>query len=152
MSPPLRTQADIEALLAGLKDGTIDVLATDHAPHSPEKKARELDAAPNGILGLETFVPICIKALIDPGILTWSQMIQKMTIEPAKVLSIDRGTLKVGAWADVTVIDPNVEWTIDPSKFLSKSRNTPYGGWKVKGRAEQVFVNGRLAQEKSRLG
>jgi len=152
MSPPLRTQADIEALLAGLKDGTIDVLATDHAPHSPEKKARELDAAPNGILGLETFIPICIKALIDPGILTWSQMIQKMTIAPAKVLSIDRGTLKVGAWADVTVIDPGVEWTIDPSKFLSKSRNTPYGGWKVKGRAEQVFVNGRLAQEKSRLG
>ena len=152
MSPPLRTQADVDAILVGLKDGTLDVLATDHAPHSPEKKARELDLAPNGIVGLETFLPICIKALIDPGILTWNQMIQKMTIEPAKVLSIDRGTLKVGGWADVTVIDPTVAWTIDPTKFLSKSRNTPYGGWKVRGRAEQVFVDGRLAQEKSRLG
>jgi len=152
MSPPLRTQADIDAILEGLKDGTLEVLATDHAPHSPEKKARELDSAPNGIIGLETFLPICIHALIKPGILTWSQMIQKMTIEPAKVLSIDRGTLKSGAWADVTVIDPEVEWTIRPEKFLSKSRNSPYAGWKVTGRAEQVFVDGRLAQEKSVLG
>ncbi len=152
MSPPLRTQADIDAILEGLKDGTLEVLATDHAPHSPEKKARELDSAPNGIIGLETFLPICIHALIKPGILTWSQMIQKMTIEPAKVLSIDRGTLKPGAWADVTVIDPKVEWTIRPEKFLSKSRNSPYAGWKVTGRAEQVFVDGRLAQEKSILG
>jgi dihydroorotase len=142
MSPPLRTQADVEALLAGLKDGTLDVLATDHAPHAPEKKMRELDQAPNGIVGLETFLPICIQALIEPGVLTWSQMIAKMTIEPAKVLGISRGTLRPGAVADVTVIDPDVAWTVDPAKFRSKSRNTPYGGWRVRGWAERVFVAG----------
>lgn len=152
MSPPLRTQADIDAIIEGLRDNTIEVLATDHAPHSPEKKARELDSAPNGIIGLETFLPICIHALIKPGILTWSQMIRKMTLEPARVLNIDRGTLKPGAWADITVIDPQVEWTIRPELFLSKSRNCPYAGWKVTGRAEQVFVDGRMAQEKSPLG
>jgi dihydroorotase len=144
MSPPLRTQADVDALLAGLRDGTIDVLATDHAPHAPEKKMRELDQAPNGIVGLETFLPICIKALIDPGHLTWPQMIAKMTLEPAKVLGIDRGTLKPGAVADVTVIDPEVKWTIDPTAFKSKSRNSPYVGWEVRGWAEKVFVAGEL--------
>ena len=91
MSPPLRTQSDVEAILEGLRDNTLEVLATDHAPHAPEKKMRELDQAPNGIIGLETFLPICIKALILPKVLTWSQMIEKMTINPAKVLGIDRG-------------------------------------------------------------
>jgi len=144
MSPPLRTQADIDAILVGLRDGTIDVLATDHAPHAPEKKMRELDQAPNGVIGLETFLPICIKALIEPGILTWSQMIEKMTIAPARVLGIDRGTLNVGAIADVTIIDPNRAWTIDPAHFKSKSRNCPFAGWEVRGRAEKVFVGGVL--------
>jgi dihydroorotase len=144
MSPPLRTEADGKAILEGLKDGTLDVLATDHAPHAPEKKMRELDQAPNGIVGLETFLPICVKALIEPGVLTWPEMIRKMTIAPAKVLGIDRGTLAAGAAADVTVIDPNAEWGIDPAAFRSKSRNTPYGGWKVRGWAEKVFVGGEL--------
>lgn len=125
MSPPLRTQIDIDAILVGLKDNTLEVLATDHAPHAPEKKMRELDQAPNGIIGLETFLPICIHALIIPGILTWSHMIEKMTINPAKVLGIDRGTLKTNAWADVTIIDPDVEWTIDPNKFKSKAETAP---------------------------
>jgi len=92
MSPPLRTQSDVEAILEGLRDNTLEVLATDHAPHAPEKKMRELDQAPNGIIGLETFLPICIKALILPKVLTWPQMIEKMTINPAKVLGIDRGS------------------------------------------------------------
>ncbi|MFQ3648712.1 MAG: dihydroorotase [Gemmataceae bacterium] len=144
MSPPLRTQADIDAILVGLRDGTIEVLATDHAPHAPEKKMRELDQAPNGIIGLETFLPICIKALIEPGILTWPQMIEKMTIAPARVLGIDRGTLAVGAIADVTIIDPERAWTIDPAHFKSKSRNCPFAGWEVRGRAEKVFVGGVL--------
>ena len=144
MSPPLRTQADIDAILVGLRDGTIDVLATDHAPHAPEKKMRELDQAPNGIVGLETFLPICIKALIEPGILTWPQMIEKMTIAPARVLGVDRGTLSVGAIADVTIIHPELAWTIDPTQFKSKSRNSPYAGWEVRGRAEKVFVGGVL--------
>jgi len=149
MAPPLRTQADVDAILEGLKDGTLSVLATDHAPHAPEKKARELDLCPNGIVGLETFLPICTTFLIQPGHLTWPQMIEKMTINPARVLGIDagdspRGTLAVGAAADVTLIDPNVRWTIDKTKFQSKSRNTPYHGTEVTGRAAAVIVGGRV--------
>jgi dihydroorotase len=144
MAPPLRTDADIEALIAGLKDGTLEVIATDHAPHAPEKKMRELDLAPNGIIGLETLLPICIKALIEPGHLTWPQLIEKLTVNPARVLGIDRGTLKEGAIADVTIIDPHSEWTIDPNQFRSKSRNCPYSGWKVRGRARQVLVSGQV--------
>jgi dihydroorotase len=142
MSPPLRTEADMHALIEGLKDGTLEVIATDHAPHAPEKKMRELDQAPNGIIGLETMVPICVKALIEPGHLTWPQLIAKWTINPARVLGIDRGTLKPGAIADVTILDPEARWTIDPSKFRSKSRNSPYGGWQVRGWAETVLVGG----------
>jgi dihydroorotase len=147
MSPPLRTQKDADAILEGLCDGTLDVLATDHAPHAPEKKMRELDQAPNGIIGLETFLPISVKALIETGRLTWPQMIEKMTVNPARVLGIDRGTLQAGAPADVTVIDPNLEWTIDPKRFKSKSRNTPYAGWRVRGRAHLVMVGGVVKYE-----
>jgi dihydroorotase len=148
MSPPLRTDADVQAILAGLRDGTLDVLATDHAPHAPEKKMRELDQAPNGIIGLETFLPICVKALIEPGILTWPQLIEKMTINPARVLGIDRGTLKPEAVADVTIIDPNARWTIDPAQFRSKSRNSPYAGWEVRGWADTVIVGGVVKFER----
>ncbi len=144
MSPPLRTEKDVEAIKEGLRDGTIDVIATDHAPHAPEKKARELDQAPNGIIGLETLLPVCVVALIEPGVLTWPQLIEKLTVNPAKVLGIDRGTLKAGAVADVTVIDPKAEWVIDPRKFRSKSRNSPYAGWKVRGRADVVLVGGEV--------
>ena len=151
MSPPLREKKDSAALVQGLKDGVITVLATDHAPHSVEKKMREIDQAPNGIIGLETFLPTCVKALIEPGHLTWPQMIAMMTLHPAQILGIDRGTLKPGAPADVTIIDPDREWTIDVTKFSSKSRNCPFGGWKVKGLAEQVIVGGRLVQRVSPL-
>jgi len=151
MSPPLREKKDSAALVQGLKDGVITVLATDHAPHSVEKKMREIDQAPNGIIGLETFLPTCVKALIDPGHLTWPQMIAMMTLHPAQILGIDRGTLKPGAPADVTIIDPDREWTIDVTKFRSKSRNCPFGGWKVKGLAEQVIVGGRVVQRVSPL-
>lgn len=144
MSPPLRTRNDVQAILEGLRDGTIDVIATDHAPHSPEKKMRELDQAPNGIIGLETLLPICIQALIEPGVLTWPQLIEKLTINPARVLGIDRGTLAPNAIADVTIIDPTVPWTIDPNQFRSKSRNCPYIGWEVRGRAETVLVAGQV--------
>ncbi len=144
MSPPLRTQRDVEAIIEGLKDGTIEVIATDHAPHAPEKKTRELDQAPNGVIGLETLLPICIRSLIEPGHLTWPQLIEKLTINPARILGIDRGTLKPGADADVTVIDPNLEWVIDPTQFKSKSRNCPFAGWKVRGRAVLVLVSGQI--------
>src|SRR6267378_2507910 len=142
MAPPLRTEQDVQAIIAGLKDGTLEVIATDHAPHAPEKKMRELDQAPNGIIGLETLLPICVMSLIEPGHLTWPQLIEKLTTNPARVLGIDRGTLKPGAKADVTVIDPTAEWTIDPNLFRSKSRNCPFAGWKVRGRAHAVLLNG----------
>ena len=144
MNPPLRTWEDIEAVIEGLKDGTIEILATDHAPHSPEKKMRELDQAPFGIVGLETLVPITIKGLIEPGHLTWSEVIRKLTINPAHLLGIPKGTLKPGVDADVTIIDPELPWTIDPEAFLSKSRNTPYAGWEVRGRAHTVIVAGEI--------
>lgn len=150
MSPPLRTQRDVDAILEGLRDGTISVLATDHAPHSPEKKAKELDQTPNGIVGLETFLPLCITHLIEPGILTWSQMIEKMTINPAKVLGIPRGTLQVGQKADVTVIDPKVRWTIDVNSMKTKSRNSPFHNWPVVGRAAATIVRGLVKM--NRLG
>jgi dihydroorotase len=144
MAPPLRTKADAEAVLEGLKDCTLDVIATDHAPHAPEKKAREFDQCPNGILGVETLLPLCVTHLVVAGHLTWPQLIAKVTINPARVLSVDRGTLKPGSVADVTVIDPTAEWTIDVTKFRSKSRNCPFGGWKVTGRAHTVIVGGRI--------
>jgi dihydroorotase len=144
MSPPLRTKHDVDAIITGLKDGAIDVIATDHAPHAPEKKMRELDQAPNGIIGLETLVPICVVSLIETGHLTWPKLIEKLTINPARILGIDRGTLKPGADADVTILAPTAEWIIDPAKFKSKSRNCPFAGWKVRGRAEVVIVGGEV--------
>jgi len=149
MAPPLRTEGDVQALIGGLKDGTLEVIASDHAPHAPEKKMRELTEAPNGIIGVETLLPICILCLIEPGHLTWPQLVEKLTINPARVLGIDRGTLQSGAVADVTMIDPNVAWTIDPSKFRSKSRNCPFGGWKVHGRAQTVLVGGEVRFERN---
>lgn len=142
MSPPLRTAKDVAAILEGLKDNSLSVLATDHAPHAPEKKARELDQTPNGIIGLETFLPLCSTHLVHAGHLSWPDMLAKMTINPARVLGIDRGTLQVGRPADVTIIDPEVEWTIAVSEFKSKSRNSPFDGWKVKGRAMATIVAG----------
>ncbi len=144
MAPPLRTKADVQALIEGLKDGTLEVIATDHAPHAPEKKMRELDEAPNGVIGLETLLPVCIQSLIEPRHLSWPQLIEKLTVNPARVLGIDRGTLCAGAIADVTIIDPAAEWTIDPNLFRSKSRNCPFAGWKVRGRAHTLIVGGQV--------
>ncbi len=146
MNPPLRTKADVEAVIEGLKDGTIEVLATDHAPHAPEKKARELNLAPFGIIGLETLLPITIKALIEPGHLTWPDVVRMLTVAPAELLGLQhrKGSLRPGFDADVTLIDPATRWTIDPSQSRSKSRNTPFGGWEVTGRAHMVIVNGEF--------
>jgi dihydroorotase len=148
MAPPLRTDADVQAILEGLCDGTLEVIATDHAPHAPEKKMRELDQAPNGIIGLETLLPVCVLALVEPGRLTWPKLIEKLTVNPARVLGVERGTLTPGAVADVTVIDPTTEWTIDPARFRSKSRNCPFAGWKVRGRADVALVGGAVKYER----
>lgn len=144
MNPPLRTAEDVAAIIAGLRDGTLDVIASGHAPQAPEKKLRELDLAPFGIIGLETLLPLCIRALIEPGHLTWSQLVQKLALNPGTILGIERGTLRPDADADVTIIDPKVEWTVDVSRFRSKSRNSPFGGLKVRGRAHAVIVSGEL--------
>jgi dihydroorotase len=144
MNPPLRTEQDIQGLLAALKEGVLDVIASDHSPQAPEKKIRELDLAPFGIVGLETLLPICIKTLIEPSHLTWPQFLEKLTINPARILGIDRGTLQPGKDADVTIIDPDVRWTIDPAQFRSKSRNSPFAGLQVRGRAHLVIVSGEV--------
>jgi dihydroorotase len=144
MNPPLRSWTDVEAVIEGLKDNTIEILATDHAPHASEKKMKEIDQAPFGIVGLETLVPITVASLIDAGHLTWPEVLRKLTCNPARLLGIPKGTLKAGADADVTIIDPELAWTIDPAQFRSKSRNTPFGGWKVRGRAHTVIVAGEV--------
>lgn len=144
MNPPLRTWSDVEAVVGGLSDGTIEILATDHAPHAPEKKMRELDLAPFGVIGLETLVPIVATHLVDLGYLSWPEAIRKLTINPARLLGIPKGTLRPGADADVTLIDPTARWTIDPSQFRSRSRNCPFAGWEVRGRAHTVIVCGEV--------
>lgn len=144
MNPPLRGREHIEAVIAGLADGTIDAIASDHAPHAKEKKMQELDQAPFGIVGLETSLGLVVTNLIEPGHLDWPETIRKMSLNPARILGIDRGTLQIGATADVTIIDPKVRWTVDPSEFSSKSANTPFTGMELTGRAEMVIVGGRV--------
>jgi dihydroorotase len=144
INPPLRTHADVQALIAGLKDGIIDAITSDHSPQAPEKKVRELDQAPFGIVGLETLLSLCATVLVDGGHLTWPQLIAKLTLNPANILGIKRGTLRPEAVADVTIIDPNAAWTVDPEKFVCKSRNSPFGGMKVRGRATKVIVAGSV--------
>ncbi|HUG90932.1 MAG TPA: dihydroorotase [Planctomycetaceae bacterium] len=144
VDPPLRTREHIDALIAGLQDGTIDAICSDHQPFAEEKKSGEIDLDPFGIVGLETALPISVKALIEPGYLDWPALVAKFTSGPARVLGIPHGTLAPGAAADVTVIDPAAEWTIDPSRFRSTSRNTPFGGWRARGRADLVLVDGEL--------
>jgi dihydroorotase len=145
VDPPLRDIGHQQALIEGLQDGTIDAICSDHQPWAVEKKDRELDLAPAGIVGLETLLPLCVKALIEPGWLTWPQLLSKLTSGPAAVLRLpDAGTLRVGGAADITVIDPEHSWTVDPQQFASRSRNTPFAGWNVSGRAEVVIVDGEV--------
>jgi dihydroorotase len=149
MSPPLRTAADVEAIIGGLVDGTIDCIATDHAPHALEKKMLELDRAPFGILGLETAVGLAVTRLIVPGRIGWPRLIEAMSTLPARILGIDRGTLRPGAAADITLIDPDRTWQVDVETFRSKSVNSPFHGWTLQGRAVATIVGGRV---KYRLG
>jgi dihydroorotase len=144
MSPPLRGQGHVTGCIDGLIDGTIDVIASDHAPHAKEKKMQELDRAPFGIIGLETSLGLVVTRLIQPGHLDWTSALEKMTINPARILGIDKGTLAVGADADVTIIDPETRWQVDAKKLQSRSSNTPFDGWELQGRAETVIVGGRV--------
>ena len=152
MNPPLRTREDVKACLQGVADGTIDCLVTDHAPHGIQQKELEFLDAPFGIIGLECALPLYIKALVHPGIIDWPTLIDRLTVRPAKVLSLNKGTLSVGADADVTLIDPGANWTIDVTRFQSKSRNCPFQGWQVSGRAAMTIVKGTVKfQQQSSL-
>jgi len=144
MNPPLRTQADVDACIAGVVEGTIDILATDHAPHLAEEKELEFPYAPFGIIGLEPALALYIKALVTPGHIDWMKLIDMMTVKCAQIVRLPRGTLKEGSVADVTVIDPDLKWTIDKEQFVSKSRNCPFHGWDVIGRATHTIVGGKL--------
>lgn len=144
MSPPLRSSSDREAMIKALQDGTIDVIATDHAPHHVDEKNCEFEIAMNGIVGLETAVPLCISELVLKNVLTPLQLISKMTINPARILNLQKGTLSIGADADITIIDPSVKWTIDKNKFESKSKNTPFHGREVTGRCRDLIVDGKI--------
>jgi dihydroorotase len=144
INPPLRTADDVAAIKEGLADGTIDVIATDHAPHAIEEKETEFAIAPCGMVGLETALGLVITELVRTGVLSAASAIEKMTSKPAKILGLDSGTLQVGKAADITVIDPNVKYTVDPSKFHSKSKNTPLAGRDLVGAASLTIVDGRV--------
>lgn len=142
MNPPLRSAADRLAVRQGLIDGVLECVATDHAPHHYEEKEREFDDAPFGIVGLETALAVCIGELVKPGDLKLSDLIERMSAAPARLMGIEGGTLRSGSRADLVLFDPEEEWTVDPASFRSKSRNTPFSGWKVTGRVKRTIVGG----------
>lgn len=143
MNPPLRGKKDREAVIEGLKDGTLDAIATDHAPHSEDEKKVEFDIAPFGIVGLETALPLSLK-LVEDGVLSLNQMISKLTDGPSDILNLDKGTLKIGSEADVVIFDPDKEIVIDKEQFHSKSKNSPFHGWKLKGKVNYTIFNGKV--------
>ena len=147
MNPPLRTKEDVEALKEGLKNNIMDVISTDHAPHSKEEKSQSMKKAPFGIVGLETSVALTISELVEPGILTPMQMAEKMSYNPAQVIGSERGSLAVGKPADVVIIDPKAEYIIDARKFDSKGKNTPFHGRKVTGKVKMTICDGQIVYQ-----
>ena len=144
VNPPLRTRNDVAGIVAGLRDGTIDVIATDHAPHSAEEKARSLTRAPSGMIGLETSLAIALTQLYHTRRMDLPAIIKRMSTTPADILRLPRGRMSLGAQADLVLFDPDEEWTVDPEQFASKARNTPFAGWKVKGRVKYTIVKGQV--------
>jgi dihydroorotase len=144
MNPPLREAADREAIREALRDGTIDAIATDHAPHHYDAKEREFDQAPNGIIGLETAFALANSELVGGGVLTLAGLVERMSTMPARIFHLPGGSLAKGAPADVVLLDPAAEWTVNPSAFRSRSRNTPFGGRAVRGRAVTTIVRGQV--------
>src|SRR5947207_15289223 len=146
MAPPLRTKRDTEALIEALADGTIDCVATDHAPHALSEKEGEFDRAANGVVGLETAVALLIDRLVRPGLLPVATLVSRLSRDPARLLNLPGGSLAPGALADVTILDPEAAWTIDPARFRSKSRNTPFGGFTLTGGPWMTIVGGAVVR------
>lgn len=142
VNPPLRTEEDRVELIEGLRDGTIDCIATDHAPHTEWEKSADFDSAPFGTSGLETALSVCVEVLVKPGLLSWGQLIEKLSTNPATLAGVDAGALRVGAPADIALIDPNATWTVDPKRFASKGRHSPFAGWTVTGHVVLVLHHG----------
>ena len=151
MNPPLRSKQDVAAMIAGLKDGTLDAIATDHAPHHENEKNLGLEKSANGIVGLETAVPVAVTKLVCTGALTPLELIDKMSTAPGRILGGDKGTLKVGAQADVTLIDVQTPYTIDKEQFKSMGRNTPFDGWTVCGRVCTTIYHGRIVYQEGKI-
>lgn len=147
VNPPLRSAEDVAAVQEGLKNGTIDAIATDHAPHAVHEKEQEYDRAPFGISGLETALGLAITSLVEPGILSLKEVIARLTITPARVMGLQKGTLSVGADADLTIFDPSRQWTVDVSRFESKGKNSPFHGWTLRGQVVATIVGGRILWE-----
>ncbi|MBI1763212.1 MAG: dihydroorotase [Acidobacteria bacterium] len=144
MAPPLRAQSDVDAIIEGLRDGTIDAIATDHAPHHANEKMLEFDRSPNGIIGLETAVSLALDRLVHRGVISLSRMVELLSCNPARLFGLARGTLKAGALADVTIFDPVKQIKVEAGQFQSKSRNTPFDGWELRGAPVATVVAGRL--------
>ncbi len=144
MNPPLRSKADNAALIEGIKDGTIDCIVTDHAPHADHEKAREFELAPFGMTGLETSLGVILTYLVDPGLITYNELVELMAIKPREILRLDQVTLKQGSVADITIFDPEVTWTVQSDDMYSKSHNSGFLGYTLKGRATDVFVGGTV--------
>lgn len=144
MNPPLRTADDVQAIKDGLKDGTIDCIVTDHAPHHIDEKQCEFALAKNGIVGFETSLGLGLRYLVKSGVLTLNELIEKMAVNPSRILGLNKGNLKVGNAADITIFDPEKEWTVDITKLHSKSKNSPYDGFKLLGKPEYVIVGGDI--------
>ena len=147
VNPPLRTAQDVKGIIAGLKDGTIDVIATDHAPHSAEEKARPLTRAPSGMVGLETSLALTLTGLYHSGKMELPDIIRRMSTNPADILHLPKCRMSLGVAADLTIFDPDQEWTIDPEQFASKGRNTPFAGTQVKGRVKYTIVDGQIVYQ-----
>ena len=147
INPPLRTTQDVQGILAGLRDGTIDAIATDHAPHSDEEKSRPLTQAPSGAVGLETSLALTLTTLYHTKQLTLPEVIRRMSTNPADILGLPKGRMSIGVDADLVIFDPDEQWVVDPTKFASKGRNTPFGGCKVRGKVKYTIVGGEVIYE-----
>lgn len=151
MNPPLRTEADREAVIQGVLDGSLEIIATDHAPHTPDEKDCEFDQAPFGVIGLETALAACLEVLVHSGRCDLPFLLERLTVNPARVVGLPKGSLAEGADADIVIFDPNEAWTVDPAKFQSKSRNCPWKGRTLRGRIKRTIVDGRVVWDGSRI-